>query len=695
MTIPADYESRVYAGWLGKCIGVRFGAPLEGWTYEEIRDHLGELTSYVREDRDKIFKPDDDTSVPMLQIRVLEDHGYPTALTAQQCGDTMLNYIADGHGTLWWGGYGISSEETAYTNLKNGIPAPQSGSIAMNGTTMAEQIGGQIFVDIWGLIAPNDPERAADMSEASSSVSHDGNGVYGGRYIASLVALAFSETDVRRLVERGLDHIPENSEFTRVVRAMLDFHAHTPDDWHSAFAYLKENFGYHLYPGMVHIIPNAGVVVLGLLYGNGDFSRTIQITNMAGWDTDCNVGNVGAILGVMVGVEGIDAHWIEPNNDLVITASLIGTRNILTITQCADILAQAGYKLNGQALPKKPRYHFEYAGATGNFLADGERGRPIHLSQTIVDDTPTLKVSIRKLNKKGEIRIYTRTSYRPSELISNYYGAMFTPLIFPGQTVTATLYVPSDAPQDLKAGLFVYDDNHDAYHYAEGAPLTPGTWHTLRYDIPELTDACLSQVGIALRNVGADWVVGSVAIRDLDWRGVPTFDTTFAREREESGAISQWTYLRGHWRLEDGGYHGSGPGINETYTGDIDWADYVMSAQVSPVVGEHHLINARVQGALRSYAFGLTPDNTITLYKNEGQYRVLASTEFEWQHGETYTLSLQVEGNKITASVQGRQKTLEFHDEDKPYLTGQIGFSTWHGSHTGYKALKVSGVRSS
>ena len=66
MTLPADYENRVYAGWLGKCIGVRFGAPLENWTYDEIRRHLGDLKTYVREDQDKIFKPDDDTSVPMI-----------------------------------------------------------------------------------------------------------------------------------------------------------------------------------------------------------------------------------------------------------------------------------------------------------------------------------------------------------------------------------------------------------------------------------------------------------------------------------------------------------------------------------------------------------------------------------------------------------------------------------------------------
>ena len=688
--LPPDYNERVYAGWLGKCIGVRFGAPLENWTYEEIRDHLGELDGYVREDRGKIFKPDDDTSVPMIKIRTLEDNNFPKNLTPQQCAENFLNYVAYGQGTFWWGGYGIASEETGFVNLQNGIPAPLSGSIEMNGATMAEQIGGQIFSNIWGLVAPNQPELAADLSATVASVAHDGNGIYGARYIAAITSLAFSERDPRRLVEKGLEHIPADSEYTRVVRALLDYHADHPDDWHAAFAFLNENFGDHLYPGLVHIIPNAGVVVLGLLYGEGDFSKTLKITNMAGWDTDCNVGNVGAILGVMVGVEGIDAHWRDPMNDLVIAASLIGTRNILTIPQCADILTTAGRQLCGLEATQKPRIHFSYPGSTSNFLGEGKRGRPIHLQQAIVDDVPALRVSIRKLNKKGEIRIFTRTYYRPSELISNYYGARFTPLIYPGQTVTAKVYLPEDAPQDIKAGLFVYDDNHEGYHYAKGLSLIPGQWHNLTYQIPSVDDACLSQVGVALRNVGANWTVGSIAIGEMDWGGTADYQSSFALEREETGGISQWTYLRGAWRIENGAYHGSGPLINETYTGDINWKDTILKANIVPKLGEHHRINIRVQGALRSYAFGLSPDNTITLYKKAGDYVAVQSEQFMWEHGKSYQLTLEAEGDRLKGMVEGADgsQTVEWQDTDTPHLYGQIGFSNLNG-HTCYESVHI------
>lgn len=691
--IPLDYNERVYAGWLGKCIGVRFGAPLENWTYEEIRDNLGDLTWYVREEQGKIFKPDDDSSVPLIQIRAIEDDNSESPLTAQKLAETLLNYIGDHHGTFWWGGYGISSEETAYMNLVSGILAPLSGSIQMNGEILSEQIGGQIFSDIWGLVAPDQTTLAADLAGMMSSVTHDRNGIYGGRFIAAMTAAAFSESDPRKLIEIGLGFIPGDSEYARVVHAMLDFHAKNPDDWHIAFAYLKENFGDHLYEGLVHIIPNAGVVVLGLLYGEGDFSKTLRITNMAGWDTDCNVGNVGAIMGVALGLDAIDSEWRDPMNDLVVKANLIGTRNIMTIPQCADLICNSGRKLNGELLEEnKPRYHFEYSGSTGNFLCTGRKGRPIHIQQAIVDDIPALKIAIRKLGKKGEIRIATRTYYRPSELSSNYYGAAFTPLIHPGQTVTAKLYLPPDAPQDIKAALFVYDDNHEQSHQAEGLALVPGKWHDLSFSIPSMSDACLSQVGIVLRNLASSWVVGSVALSELDWDGAPDYQMTFAKERPETGAISQWTYLRGYWRIENGDYHGSGIGESESYSGDIDWKDYTISAEITPIMGVYHNINLRVQGALRSYAFGLAPDNTIALYKKDKSYQLVQKTDFIWEHGNRYRLQVSARGNEFVATIEGDKETetINWQDTDAAYQNGQIGFSVWNNSHTAYHWLKVT-----
>ncbi|MBK9746343.1 MAG: ADP-ribosylglycohydrolase family protein [Chloroflexi bacterium] len=701
MTLPPDYENRVYAGWLGKCIGVRFGAPIENWTYEDIRDNLGELTTYVREDQGKIFKPDDDTAVPMVLIRALQDYGPDP--TPQQFGDTLLNYLGDQHGTFWWGGYGVSTEHTAYLNLANGIPAPRSGSIAQNGATVAEQIGGQIFSDIWGWVAPNDPTRAADLAAKASSVTHDGNGIYGGRFIAGLVSAAFTERDPLKLLQTGLSLIPADSDYARVVNAMIAWHREHPDDWRAAFAHLKAHFGYDRYGGVVHIIPNAGVIALGLLYGGGDFSRTLQITNMCGWDTDCNVGNVGAIMGTALGVEGIDESWRIPINDLLIASSLIGTRNLITIPQCVDLFVSLAKDADGEkrllpslnsgrgggGVESTPRYHFHYPGSTNNFSGRGERGRAIHLA----NHEGTLRTSIRKLNKKGEIRVFTCTYYRPSELSGNFYEACFTPLIAPGQVIEARVRINKKAPDTIHAAIYVHDANSGDDHQAQAEPLTPGEWYTLRWQVPWMEDQCLSEVGIVLHNLGEVWETGSFYLESLDWSGKPDCLTNFQKERSESGGISQWTRLRGYWRLEDGAYHGSGVGECESYSGDSEWSNYALEVALVPLIGDHHNIHVRVQGALRSYAFGLAPNGCVALYKKDKTYQPVATAPFAWQSNTPYTLRLTVKDNTLTATVtapDGAAQTLTWADDLRDYQHGQIGLSTWHGGHTRFESVRLT-----
>jgi len=123
---PHDYEERVYAGVLGKIIGVYLGRPFEGWTYEQILERLGEVDYYVHE---KLGVPlivtDDDISGTFTFLRALQDYDYSRDLTPEQIGQTWLNYLIEKRTILWWGGLGNSTEHTAYLRLKRGIPAPQ------------------------------------------------------------------------------------------------------------------------------------------------------------------------------------------------------------------------------------------------------------------------------------------------------------------------------------------------------------------------------------------------------------------------------------------------------------------------------------------------------------------------------------------------------------------------------------------
>ena len=157
------FIEKIYAGWLAKIIGIRLGAPVESWTYEKIRTVYGTVDGYLADYHE--FAADDDSNGPLFFLRALEDCKNSYDIKARDVAEALLNYAPYEHGFFWWGGYGVSTEHTAYLNLRHGIPAPRSGSIEQNGATAAEQIGGQIFIDTWGLVTPGNPDLAAPFRQ--------------------------------------------------------------------------------------------------------------------------------------------------------------------------------------------------------------------------------------------------------------------------------------------------------------------------------------------------------------------------------------------------------------------------------------------------------------------------------------------------------------------------------------------------
>src|SRR5215211_2367403 len=226
---PADYIERVYAGVLGKLIGVYLGRPIEGWTYDQITERFGEVDYYLPgRDGAPLVVTDDYVTGTFTFLRAIPDHGNSLNFTPKQIGDTWLNYVIERRTIFWWGGFGNSTEHTAYLRLKHGIPAPESGSIALNTKVVAEQIGSQIFIDGWAMVAPGDPELAVDLARRAASVSHDGEAIYGAQMLAAMEAQAFVESDVNSLLNTGLGLIPPDSVIARLVDNVRNWHAKEP-----------------------------------------------------------------------------------------------------------------------------------------------------------------------------------------------------------------------------------------------------------------------------------------------------------------------------------------------------------------------------------------------------------------------------------------------------------------------------------
>ncbi len=706
--IPSNYMEKVYAGWLGKIIGVRHGAPIEGWSYERIEKVYGEIDGYLVDYKE--FAADDDSNGPMFFLRALEDYTYTSDITAEQIGLTWLNYAPYEHGFYWWGGYGKSTEHTAYLNLRNGIMAPRSGSIEQNGAAVAEQIGGQIFIDTWGLVVPGDPKLAAEYAEKAASVSHGGNGIYGGMFIAACISTAFVEQDIEKIIEEGLSTIPQDCEYSRMSRDVIDFYKTHPDNWRDCFKFVKDNYGYDRYPGVCHIIPNSAIIILSLLYSEGDFSKAINICNMCGWDTDCNVANVGTIMGVRNGLDGIDYDkWRKPINDFLACSSVIGSLNIMDLPWCAAYIANLAYKIAGEKCPdewqdilegKAAKFHFEFPGCTHAFRVDSDIDGTLeydicHTEEGAYSGKGALKVVAKPLLAGNELRVFHKTYYRPKDFHDSRYDPSFSPILYPGQTLKGCIKIPKDTEFGVLACLYVMDGNAGQYVEGPKIELTPGEWTKLDFDIPKMEGACLEEAGVKLIPKSG-WNTLVVYLDDFDFVGSPEYSIDFGKERMEiwhglHQEVSQFTYLKGIWKLEDNELSGSCSDFGEAYTGAYNWKDYTYEVTLIPQIGDYHRMNFRVQGAIRSYAVGLAPDNKLVLYKNDNGYKVLVQKDYPWECGKEYTFKVEVKDAQIKVISDGHE-LMDYIDNESPYLTGQVGVSIYQGSHCHYKNLIIGKV---
>lgn len=701
--IPTDYFNKLYSGWLGKLIGIRLGAAIEGWTYDKIKNVYGTLTDYPIDYKD--FAADDDSNGPIFFIRALEDCKDINNMSAQDVGDALLNYASFEHGFFWWGGYGVSTEHTAYLNLKNGIQAPRSGSIEQNGKAVAEQIGGQIFIDSWGLVAPGNPELAAKYAQRAASVTHDGNGIYGGIFIAVCVSLAFVENDIQTIIDKALTYIPVDCEYARVVNAVKKFYKNNPSDWRACYTMLFENFGYDKYPGACHIIPNSGVIILALLYGQGDFTNSINICNMCGWDTDCNVANVGCIIGVMNGIEGIDYNkWAKPINDFLACSGAIGSLNIMDIPYGASYMAKLAYKLADEKIPEEWKTlienkidscHFEYPTSTHAIRTRGQGDfNIVNSDEAAFKGKRSLKVTAFNMARGENAYIFKKTYYTSSDFHDSRYDPSFSPIVYPGQTlnVSAMLAEYSDAA-NIKA--YVKDGQTGEIITGENIFCEKNKWHQLSMDIPS-SCARIDEAGVMLTpdaiNKGFDTTT-TIFMDELYFSGKPNYSIDFAKENLEIWSfmhkeVSQFTYVKGLFYLEDEKLSLSCGDFGKMLTGGYDWADYTFSADITPIVGENHYLEFCVQGCIRSYAIGFSGKNKIALMKNIKRYEVLKEIDFEWAYNKKYNLCVTVNGNKISIKSDGKD-LLSFTDNNNPYLYGCIGISVSNGSHGLFSNFKI------
>lgn len=294
--LPVDvYLDKMKGGWAGQMIGVSYGAPTEfkaqGKIYEEpIRWTAAGIKNSLRQD---------DLYVELSFLEAIEKHGLDVSY--QQAGKAF----ADTQFKLW------HANKQGRENVRKGIMPPDSGRPKYN--PHCDDIDFQIEADLFGLINPGLPRSSNAMCDRFGRIMNSGDGLYGGMFMAAMYTEAFFESDVEKVVRFGLKAIPTWSVYARTIRDVVLLHRLYPDDWRATWRRVQQKWaskpsgrcstdpeGFNIDASL-----NGAYVVMGLLYGDGDLAKTLEISTRCGQDSDCNPSSAAGILCTALGYSSI------------------------------------------------------------------------------------------------------------------------------------------------------------------------------------------------------------------------------------------------------------------------------------------------------------------------------------------------------------------------------------------------------
>lgn len=309
-----EYKDKVYACWLGKNMGGTIGAPYEGK-----RETLN-VTGFATKKGEVL--PNDDLDLQLVWLHALEFEG-PRNITAEVLGEYWLSFI-----TGYWNEYGIARK-----NMEKGIMPPLCGDVD---NPWKHSNGAWIRTEIWATLAPAYPDLAVRFAIEDAKVDHGyGEGTHAAAFVAALESAAFVVSDLKKLIEIGLAKIPADSRTAKTVEFVLESYEKgvNPLETRNTVQKMNADVG----DGWFQAPSNVGYVVIGLLYGEGDFKKSMLTALNCGDDTDCTAGTVGAIFGIMHGTKGIPSEWKEHIGDDIVTGTINACLSFPKVKTCTEL----------------------------------------------------------------------------------------------------------------------------------------------------------------------------------------------------------------------------------------------------------------------------------------------------------------------------------------------------------------------
>lgn len=344
-----DYlRDKIYACWLGKNIGGTMGAPYEG------KREINDIQGFASEPGKPL--PNDDLDLQLVWLRAMDEMG-PQSVNSKVLGEYWLSYIGPS-----WNEYGVCK-----ANMRNGIFPPLSGEL--NNEEWKNSNGAWIRTEIWACLYPANPEKAIHYAFEDASVDHGfGEGSYAAIFVAAMESAAFIISDIRVLLDIGLSKIPEDCRVSRSVRLTINAYDKGVD-WRIVREMIVKDstdLGWFQAPA------NIAFTVIGLLYGEGDFKKSMITAINCGDDTDCTAATLGSLMGIMYGTSIIPADWQSYIGDDIITISIIQghglfPRTCTELTDCVMNLLPVTTRSSNADLMEKGRSGFQIDAGENDF----------------------------------------------------------------------------------------------------------------------------------------------------------------------------------------------------------------------------------------------------------------------------------------------------------------------------------------
>lgn len=329
-----EYLDKVMGCWIGKNIGGTMGAPYEG------KPEMNDCTGFNTPEGSPL--PNDDLDLQLIWLMAVEDYGI-RQITPQLLGEYWLDWI-----TAPWNEYGQCK-----TNMRAGLLPPYTGEF--ENERWKHSNGAWIRTEIWACLFPGYPELAVHYAYTDACVDHGmGEGTVAAMFVAALESAAFFEKDIRKLIDGALKFIPEDSRVAKSVKKAIELYDNGTDftDARNAVVEETKDLGWFQAPA------NVSFAILGLLYGEGDFKKTMLYAINCGDDTDCTAATVGSIMGIMNGRQNIPEDWANYIGDDIKSVAIDMSAPHEVAKSCSELTRKI-YELLPSTL-KAYRLYFEY-----------------------------------------------------------------------------------------------------------------------------------------------------------------------------------------------------------------------------------------------------------------------------------------------------------------------------------------------